>query len=63
MNEEISYLTLENKSLQKHLAQQQQQHDVRTDELVSELNSTRKEMVSHTPHCFLLVTGRVSTLS
>lgn len=48
MNEEISYLTLENKSLQKHLAQQQQQHDVRMDELVSELNSTRKEMVSHT---------------
>ncbi|XP_070102252.1 centrosomal protein of 72 kDa isoform X7 [Equus caballus] len=44
VNEEISYLTLENKSLQKHLAEQQQQHSVKMSEVESELSSTRKEM-------------------
>ncbi|XP_004440088.1 PREDICTED: centrosomal protein of 72 kDa [Ceratotherium simum simum] len=44
VNEEISYLTLENKSLQKHLAEQQQQYSMKMSEAVSELSSTRKEM-------------------
>ncbi|XP_070443388.1 centrosomal protein of 72 kDa isoform X6 [Equus przewalskii] len=44
VNEEISYLTLENKSLQKHLAEQQQRHSVKMSEVESELSSTRKEM-------------------
>lgn len=47
LNEEISYLTLENKALHDRLAEQQQQHGVKMSEVVSELSSTRKEMVSH----------------
>ncbi|XP_021542763.1 centrosomal protein of 72 kDa [Neomonachus schauinslandi] len=44
VSEEISYLTLENKSLQKHLAEQQQQYRVKMSEAVSELSDARKEM-------------------
>ncbi|XP_036918826.1 centrosomal protein of 72 kDa [Sturnira hondurensis] len=44
LSEEISYLTLENKSLQNHLLQQQQQYSEKISEVVSELNNTRKEM-------------------
>ncbi|XP_016067753.1 PREDICTED: centrosomal protein of 72 kDa isoform X2 [Miniopterus natalensis] len=44
VNEEISYLTLENKSLQNHLVEQQQQYSEKMSEVVSELNNTRKEM-------------------
>ncbi|XP_004411679.1 PREDICTED: centrosomal protein of 72 kDa [Odobenus rosmarus divergens] len=44
VSEEISYLTLENKSLQKHLAEQQQEYRVKMSEAVSELSDTRKEM-------------------
>ncbi|XP_034854672.1 centrosomal protein of 72 kDa isoform X2 [Mirounga leonina] len=44
VSEEISYLTLENKSLQKHLAEQQQQYRVKMSEAVSELSDVRKEM-------------------
>ncbi|XP_032271235.1 centrosomal protein of 72 kDa [Phoca vitulina] len=44
VSEEISYLTLENKSLQKHLAEQQQQYRVKMSEVVSELSDARKEM-------------------
>ncbi|KAF6123604.1 centrosomal protein 72 [Phyllostomus discolor] len=44
LSEEISYLTLENKSLQKHLLEQQQQYSEKISEVVSELNNTRKEM-------------------
>ncbi|KAM5331395.1 centrosomal protein of 72 kDa [Glossophaga mutica] len=44
LNEEISYLTLENKSLQKHLLEQQQQYSEKITEVVSELNNTHKEM-------------------
>lgn len=62
-SEEINYLTLENKSLQNHLVEQQQQYSEKMNEVVSELNNTRKEMVSHAPpisfcsligwkHCF-----------
>lgn len=46
-SEEINYLTLENKSLQNHLVEQQQQYSEKMSEVVSELNNTRKEMVSH----------------
>ncbi|KAM5260348.1 centrosomal protein of 72 kDa isoform 2-T2 [Hipposideros larvatus] len=44
LNEEISYLTLENKSLHNALAEQQQQYGAKMSEVVSELNSIRKEM-------------------
>ncbi|XP_074211637.1 centrosomal protein of 72 kDa isoform X4 [Camelus bactrianus] len=44
VSEEISYLTLENKSLYGHLAELQQQHSVRMREVVSELGDTRREM-------------------
>lgn len=44
LNEEISYLTLENKALHDRLAEQQQQYGVKMSEVVSELSSTRKEM-------------------
>ncbi|KAB1281279.1 Centrosomal protein of 72 kDa [Camelus dromedarius] len=44
VSEEISYLTLENKSLYGHLAELQQQHSVRMHEVVSELGDTRREM-------------------
>ncbi|XP_025307310.1 centrosomal protein of 72 kDa isoform X3 [Canis lupus familiaris] len=44
VSEEISYLTLENKSLQKHLAEQQQQYRVKINEVASELSNTQKEM-------------------
>ncbi|XP_027462446.2 centrosomal protein of 72 kDa isoform X1 [Zalophus californianus] len=44
VSEEISYLTLENKSLQKHLAEQQQEYRVKMSEAVSELSDMRKEM-------------------
>ncbi|CAK6444238.1 unnamed protein product [Pipistrellus nathusii] len=43
-SEEINYLTLENKSLQNHLVEQQQQYSEKMNEVVSELNNTRKEM-------------------
>ncbi|XP_015418577.1 PREDICTED: centrosomal protein of 72 kDa [Myotis davidii] len=43
-SEEINYLTLENKSLQSHLVEQQQQYNEKMSEVVSELNNTRKEM-------------------
>lgn len=49
VSEEINYLTLENKSLQNHLVEQQQQYSEKMNEVVSELNNTRKEMVSHAP--------------
>ena len=49
LSEEINYLTLENKSLQNHLLEQQQQYSGKISEVVSELNNTRKEMVSHAP--------------
>ncbi|XP_053769535.1 centrosomal protein of 72 kDa isoform X2 [Desmodus rotundus] len=44
LSEEINYLTLENKSLQNHLLEQQQQYSGKISEVVSELNNTRKEM-------------------
>ncbi|XP_025723288.1 centrosomal protein of 72 kDa isoform X4 [Callorhinus ursinus] len=44
VSEEISYLTLENKSLQKHLAEQRQEYRVKMSEAVSELSDMRKEM-------------------
>nr|XP_019600158.1 PREDICTED: centrosomal protein of 72 kDa isoform X2 [Rhinolophus sinicus] len=44
LNEEIRYLTLENKALHDRLVEQQQQHGVKMSEVVSELSSTRKEM-------------------
>ena len=47
MSEEISFLTLEKRSLQKLLAEQQQQYSMRMSEVASELSNTRKEMVSH----------------
>ena len=47
VSEEISFLTLEKRSLQKLLAEQQQQYSMRMSEVASELSNTRKEMVSH----------------
>ncbi|XP_057566033.1 centrosomal protein of 72 kDa isoform X3 [Hippopotamus amphibius kiboko] len=44
VNEEISSLTLENKSLHSRLAELQQQYGVKISEVVSELSDTRKEM-------------------
>ncbi|XP_067586138.1 LOW QUALITY PROTEIN: centrosomal protein of 72 kDa [Pseudorca crassidens] len=44
VSEEISSLTMENKSLQSRLAELQQQCSVKTSEVVSELSDTRKEM-------------------
>lgn len=45
MNEEISSLTLENKSLHSRLTELQQQYGVKMTEVVLELSDTRKEMV------------------
>lgn len=64
-NEGVSYLTLENKSLQSRLAEQQQQYTTTMNEVTAELNNTRKEMVSMPLHCptapqpvsFLLLQG------
>lgn len=61
VSEEISYLTLENKSLQKHLAEQQQQYRVKINEVASELSNTQKEMVSVLLHYFYSCTQGVST--
>ncbi|XP_057395706.1 LOW QUALITY PROTEIN: centrosomal protein of 72 kDa [Balaenoptera acutorostrata] len=44
VNEEISSLTMENKSLQSRLAELQQQYSVKMSEVVSELSDTRREM-------------------
>ncbi|ELK08180.1 Centrosomal protein of 72 kDa [Pteropus alecto] len=44
VNEEISYLALENKSLQNRLADQQQQYSLKIHEVVSDLERARKEM-------------------
>ncbi|XP_058564922.1 centrosomal protein of 72 kDa isoform X2 [Neofelis nebulosa] len=44
VSEEISFLTLEKRSLQKLLAEQQHQHSMRMSEVASELSNTRKEM-------------------
>ncbi|KAB0369784.1 hypothetical protein FD755_018777, partial [Muntiacus reevesi] len=44
VNEEISSLTLENKSLHSRLAELQQQYGVKMTEVVLELSDTRKEM-------------------
>ncbi|XP_007472184.1 PREDICTED: LOW QUALITY PROTEIN: centrosomal protein 72kDa [Lipotes vexillifer] len=44
VSEEISSLTMENKSLQSCLAELQQQYSVKMSEVVSELSDTRKEM-------------------
>lgn len=55
VSEEIGYLTLENKSLHSHLGELQRQCGAKLSEVVLELGSTRKEMVS--PSClFLLLT-------
>ncbi|XP_046286284.1 centrosomal protein of 72 kDa isoform X2 [Marmota monax] len=43
-NEEISYLALENKSLQNRLAEHQQQYTTTLSEVTSELSNTRREM-------------------
>ncbi|XP_077874768.1 centrosomal protein of 72 kDa isoform X1 [Ictidomys tridecemlineatus] len=43
-NEEISYLALENKSLQNRLAEHQQQYTTTLNEVTSELSNTRREM-------------------
>ncbi|XP_066099187.1 centrosomal protein of 72 kDa [Saccopteryx bilineata] len=44
VSEEISYLTVKNKSLQNHLVEQQQQYSEKMSEVVAELNNARKEM-------------------
>ncbi|KAG8512349.1 Centrosomal protein of 72 kDa [Galemys pyrenaicus] len=44
VREEVNYLTLENKSLKSHLAEQQQQHSAKMREVVSALSSAHKEM-------------------
>ncbi|XP_060001938.1 LOW QUALITY PROTEIN: centrosomal protein of 72 kDa [Lagenorhynchus albirostris] len=44
VSEEISSLTMENKSLQSRLAELQQQYSVKMSEVVLELSDTRKEM-------------------
>ncbi|XP_036081560.1 centrosomal protein of 72 kDa isoform X3 [Rousettus aegyptiacus] len=44
MSEEIRYLALENKSLQNRLADQQQQYSLKIHEVLSDLDSARKEM-------------------
>lgn len=46
VSEEVNFLTLENKSLQNHLADQQQQHAQKMSEVMSELHEARQEMVS-----------------
>ncbi|XP_045422484.1 centrosomal protein of 72 kDa isoform X2 [Lemur catta] len=43
-NEKVSYLTLENESLQSHLASQQQWYAAKMGEVTAELSRTRKEM-------------------
>ncbi|EPQ02530.1 Centrosomal protein of 72 kDa [Myotis brandtii] len=57
-SEEINYLTLENKSLQNHLVEQQQQYSEKMSEVVSELNNTRKEM---TPQQQQFADGSIAT--
>ncbi|EFB16198.1 hypothetical protein PANDA_016376, partial [Ailuropoda melanoleuca] len=42
--EELSYLTLENESLQKRLAEQQQQYRVKMSEAASELSNAQREV-------------------
>ncbi|XP_008575206.1 PREDICTED: centrosomal protein of 72 kDa [Galeopterus variegatus] len=44
VNEEMRCLTLENKSLQSHLAEQQQQYTMKLSEVMSELSATRKDV-------------------
>ncbi|XP_040833291.1 centrosomal protein of 72 kDa isoform X6 [Ochotona curzoniae] len=44
VSEEVNFLTLENKSLQNHLADQQQQHAQKMSEVMSELHEARQEM-------------------
>ncbi|XP_060490262.2 centrosomal protein of 72 kDa isoform X4 [Panthera onca] len=44
VSDKISFLTLEKRSLQKLLAEQQQQYSMRMSEVASELSNTRKEM-------------------
>ncbi|XP_012629607.1 centrosomal protein of 72 kDa [Microcebus murinus] len=44
VNEEVGYLTLENESLQSHLASQQQWYTAKMGEVTAELSRTRKEM-------------------
>uniref|UniRef100_A0A2K6FLY1 Centrosomal protein of 72 kDa n=1 Tax=Propithecus coquereli TaxID=379532 RepID=A0A2K6FLY1_PROCO len=44
VNEEVGYLTLENESLQSHLASQQQWYTAKVGEVTAELSRTRKEM-------------------
>lgn len=51
MCEELSYLTLENESLQKRLAEQQQQYRVKMSEAASELSNAQREVVSM-PLCY-----------
>ncbi|XP_076972883.1 centrosomal protein of 72 kDa isoform X7 [Tamandua tetradactyla] len=44
VHEEISHLALENKSLQNHLAGQQQQHHTKVSELMAQLSMSHKEL-------------------
>lgn len=44
VSEEVNFLTLENKSLQNHLADLQQQHAQKMSEVMSELHEARQEM-------------------
>lgn len=44
VKEDMSYLALENRSLQSHLADQQQQHALKMSEVMSDLHDARKEM-------------------
>ncbi|XP_037655304.1 centrosomal protein of 72 kDa isoform X3 [Choloepus didactylus] len=44
VNEEISYMTLENKSLQSHLVEQQQQQQAKVSELMAQLSMSRREL-------------------
>ncbi|XP_058536144.1 centrosomal protein of 72 kDa isoform X2 [Ochotona princeps] len=44
VSEDMNFLTLENKSLQNHLAEQQQQHAQKMSEVMSELHEARQEM-------------------
>lgn len=60
MSEEIRYLALENKSLQNRLADQQQQYSLKIHEVLSDLDSARKEMVSHAFVSLPFVQGRAA---
>lgn len=57
MNEEISYLALENKSLQSRLADQQQQYSLKIHEVLADLDRARKETVSSPLCAFCSRTG------